>query len=183
MRKGVDILFWVFRRAFIFSRILCLRFRGVDIAWTATLERGCLFYLRGGRIKIESGVIIGVGVVLDAQGGSITIGNSSTVNAYCFVGGKGGVQIGEKVMVAPHASIHSSSHNIFDTSMPMREQGDSLGRVIIGNDVWVGTHVAILQGVALGNGSIVGAGSVVSRDVGPYEIHAGMPNYFVSKRL
>jgi acetyltransferase-like isoleucine patch superfamily enzyme len=49
------------------------------------------------------------------------------------------------------------------------------GPVKIGNDVWIGGHSLILSGVTIGDGAVVAAGSVVSRDVRPYAIVAGVP--------
>lgn len=45
----------------------------------------------------------------------------------------------------------------------------------IGNDVWIGTRAIILAGVHIGDGAIIGAGSVVTKDVPPYSIVAGVP--------
>lgn len=53
--------------------------------------------------------------------------------------------------------------------------GTSKGPVIIGNDVWVGGRTTILSGVTIGDGAIIAAGSVVTRDVFPYAIVAGVP--------
>lgn len=47
--------------------------------------------------------------------------------------------------------------------------------VIIGSDVWVGINTTILPGVRIGNGAVIGAGAVVTRDVPPYAIVAGIP--------
>jgi acetyltransferase-like isoleucine patch superfamily enzyme len=49
------------------------------------------------------------------------------------------------------------------------------GPVTIGSDVWIGAHSLILSGVTIGDGAVVAAGSVVSRDVRPYAIAAGIP--------
>ena len=57
------------------------------------------------------------------------------------------------------------------------------GDVIIGNDVWIGFNAVILSGVTIGHGAVIGAGSVVSRNIEPYEIHAGNPARFVRKRF
>lgn len=47
--------------------------------------------------------------------------------------------------------------------------------IIVGHDVWIGFRSTIMSGVTLGNGSIVAAGSVVTKDVPPYAIVAGVP--------
>lgn len=51
----------------------------------------------------------------------------------------------------------------------------NLKRTIIGNDVWVGSNTLILKGVKIGDGAIVAGGSVVTRDVPPYAVVAGVP--------
>jgi len=48
-------------------------------------------------------------------------------------------------------------------------------KVIIKNDVWIGTNVIIMPGITIGNGAIIGAGAVVTKDVEDYEIVAGVP--------
>lgn len=47
--------------------------------------------------------------------------------------------------------------------------------VVIGNDVWIGADVKIMEGVTIGDGAVVGAGALVTKDVEPYEIVAGVP--------
>ena len=47
--------------------------------------------------------------------------------------------------------------------------------VTIGNDVWIGHGAVVMPGVAIGNGAVIGANAVVTRDVGAYEIVAGVP--------
>jgi phosphonate metabolism protein (transferase hexapeptide repeat family) len=55
-----------------------------------------------------------------------------------------------------------------------REQRQSK-RVTIGHDVWIGHGVIILPGISVGHGSVVAAGAVVTKDVAPYAIVAGVP--------
>lgn len=45
----------------------------------------------------------------------------------------------------------------------------------VGNDVWIGCNVTVIGGVKIGNGAVIGAGAVVTRNVPPYEIWAGVP--------
>lgn len=57
------------------------------------------------------------------------------------------------------------------------------GDVIIGNDVWIGSHATILSGIKIGDGAVIGAFSVVTNDVDPYSIVAGNPAKLVRKRF
>jgi galactoside O-acetyltransferase len=54
--------------------------------------------------------------------------------------------------------------------------------VRIEDDVWIGAHSVIFPGVVLGRGSVVGAGSIVTRDVEPFSIVAGVPAKVLRKR-
>ena len=54
---------------------------------------------------------------------------------------------------------------------------------IIGNDVWIGGNVVLLEGIRIGDGAIVGAGSVVTKDLPPYSISAGVPAKVIRYRF
>ncbi len=55
--------------------------------------------------------------------------------------------------------------------------------VEIGNDVWIGSNVIILNGINIGDGAIIGAGSVVTRNIEPYSINVGVPAKPIKKRF
>lgn len=55
--------------------------------------------------------------------------------------------------------------------------------VKIGNDVWIGANVVILDGITVGNGAIIGANSVVTKDVLPFSIVGGVPAKEIKKRF
>lgn len=56
-----------------------------------------------------------------------------------------------------------------------RTQLPNSKRTVIGNDVWIGNRVIVKQGVKIGHGVVIGAGSVVTKDIPPYAIVAGVP--------
>lgn len=56
-------------------------------------------------------------------------------------------------------------------------------KVRIGNDVWIGHGAVIMPGITIGDGAVVGANAVVTRDVGPYQIVAGVPARLVRPRF
>jgi acetyltransferase-like isoleucine patch superfamily enzyme len=57
------------------------------------------------------------------------------------------------------------------------------GRTIIGDDVWIGARAIVLRGVSVGVGAVIGAGAVVTKDVAPYAIVAGVPARVVRHRF
>lgn len=57
------------------------------------------------------------------------------------------------------------------------------GKIIVGDDVWIGSHAMILSGVHIGNGAIIGAGSIVTKDVPSYAIVVGNPAHVVKYRF
>jgi len=88
----------------------------------------------------------------------------------------GTTRIGEKCQISQGVSIIGSNHS-FIPGIPIIDQPsrtDKLG-LTIEDDVWIGANSTILPGVTIGEGSIVAAGSVVTRDVPPNVIVAGVP--------
>lgn len=65
----------------------------------------------------------------------------------------------------------------------IRSAWDNKGDITIGNDVWIGYEAVILSGVTIGDGAIVGARAVVTKDVPPYTIVAGVPARPIRKRF
>jgi len=63
----------------------------------------------------------------------------------------------------------------WDEAMRPREAWDNRGPIVVGSDVWIGFEALVLQGVTIGDGAIVASRAVVTRDVAPYEIVAGVP--------
>lgn len=121
-------------------------------------------------------------VLLAANKGHVSIGERSWFGPFCLVYGNGGVDIGSNVLVAAHTSINTVSHNSRRCDIPINDQGLSLDPVVIEDDVWLGLHVVVLQGVRIGRGSIVGAGSVVTKDIPPWSIALGTPARVVRRR-
>jgi acetyltransferase-like isoleucine patch superfamily enzyme len=133
-------------------------------------------------IVLAPGVEINRGVVLHAPvEGEIAIGRNSQINPYTVI--YGAVRIGADVMIAPHVMMAGGGHGFTRTDVAMRVQASvSKGGIVIEDDVWVGANAVILDGVTIGSGAIVAAGAVVTRDVAPYAIVAGVPARKVGNR-
>lgn len=126
-----------------------------------------LFDKCGCNINIEKGCDFG-------RGNGIIIGNNSGIGIRCQI--RGPLEIGNDVMMGPDVIILTHTHNCDRTDIPMNIQGSPQPKkVIIGNDVWIGTRVIIMPGIKIGNGVIIGAGAVVTKDVPDYAIVGGIP--------
>ena len=110
------------------------------------------------------------------------------IGKHCYIGNKcnlgPGVTVGNYVMFATEASIVGADHNTDRVGVPIVHSGrPQLPATMIGNDVWIGHRAIIMAGVTIGDGAIVGAGSVVTKDVLPCEIVAGVPAKHVKNRF
>jgi acetyltransferase-like isoleucine patch superfamily enzyme len=101
-----------------------------------------------------------------------TFGRNVFVNQGCTFMDKGGIRIGDGVMIAPKVSLITGGH-----PLPLADRREylSFAPIVIEDDVWIGTSAVILQGVTIGAGAVVAAGAVVSRDVPAHTLVAGVP--------
>lgn len=119
----------------------------------------------GKNVNIESNATFSSKVTLEDYSG---IGINAKIYGTCH--------IGRYVMMGTDVTIITRNHRFDRTDIPMMEQGFGEERpVYIGNDVWIGDRVLILPGVHIGDGSIIAAGAVVTKNVPPYSIVAGVP--------
>jgi len=86
------------------------------------------------------------------------------------------LRIGAQVQLAPQCALSPYEHGVDDLTQPIRLQPiQSRGDIIVEDDVWLGVGVKVLDGVTIGRGAVIGAGAVVTRDVPPLAIAAGVP--------
>lgn len=112
---------------------------------------------------------------------NIALGRRVLINSNSYLYGKGGIDIGDGVLISPNCVIVAGDHD-FSSTLPILEQPSSGGRIVIGADCWIAANVVITGGVTIGKGSIIGAGAVVTRDTEPYSINAGVPARKIGER-
>jgi acetyltransferase-like isoleucine patch superfamily enzyme len=115
-------------------------------------------------------------------GYGMMMGNRSSIGAFSYLGCSGRITIGNDVMIGPRITMIAENHNFVDLSRPMNQQGVNNKGITIGNDVWIGASATILDGVTIGDHVIVAAGAVVTKDVPPYAIVAGVPARQIKNR-
>jgi acetyltransferase-like isoleucine patch superfamily enzyme len=116
-------------------------------------------------------------VELGGGAGSLDIGANSYLQAGCTLNPfQSSIRIGQNCMIATHCTFMPYQHSYGDITRPMREQPlTSRGEIVLEDDVWLGAQVCVLDGVTIGRGAIIGAGAVVTKDIPPYAIAAGVP--------
>lgn len=107
----------------------------------------------------------------------LEIGDRVIFNHNCHVGVINKVVIGNDVLIGSRVLITDHSHGKLEESTVPFVQRPLLskGPVVIKDNVWIGENTSILSGVTIGEGSIIAANAVVTHDVPPYSIAAGVP--------
>ena len=173
---------FVKRLRFFCKKILCKNLRGGN---RVGIDSHVKFIFSGkneGIITIDEYSSISYGSMLITEGGFISIGRNCTINPYCVLYGNGGISIGNNVRIATHCVIVSSNHNFHEICTPICNQGLTTKGITIQDDVWIGAHVTVLDGVNIAMGCVIGAGAVVTKDTKPYGIYVGNPAKLIKFR-
>ncbi|WP_099293693.1 DapH/DapD/GlmU-related protein [Butyricimonas sp. Marseille-P3923] len=137
----------------------------------------------GDCVSIHKNSTIDCTGVLQELGEGIVIGNNVGISQNAYIQVRGKVEIGSYVIMGPYVSIFSENHNSEDCNKFICQQGCTRVGVKIGDGVWIGSRVTILDGVTIGANSIIAAGAVVNRDVPPYSIVGGVPAQVLKMRI
>lgn len=174
----------------VFGKDICFRHPGrIEIGECTVVDDGCVLDARSGKaigISIGSNAFLARDTIIACKGGTVRIGDQVGIGArttvHCYTGNH--VHIGNKVLIGPYCYIVGAGLYKMDrTDVPIADQGPDLrGGVTIGDNAWLGARSTILDGVTIGNDAVVGAGAVVTRDVTPFTVVAGIPARVVRNR-
>jgi len=96
--------------------------------------------------------------------------------------GHGGLRIGNCVKIATQCVFIPADHCFSDPKQQIMDQGLTCKGIDIGNDVWFGAGVKVLDAVRIADGCVIGAGSVVSRSLDQAGVYVGAPARLIRKR-
>lgn len=159
--------------------------------------------IRFKKVKIEKGCCVDKNSTIDNHVRIFenTIINNSKISSFTYIGRNCLIQfvtIGKFCSIANDVLIGLGAHplNLFSTSPLFYRSKNVLNYklietdidfqdykpIIIGNDVWIGTRVIIVGGITIGNGAVIAANAVVTKDVPPFAVVAGIPAKVIKYR-
>jgi acetyltransferase-like isoleucine patch superfamily enzyme len=169
---GRNLTLWHARKMWIGDRV--------------AIDEGCQLDARGcaaGEFRIGDGALISRGCVISGKDGPLSIGPRASIGAGCVMYASTRLEIGADTMLAAQCYVGGGRYAVFGrTDVPIAEQPEPRRGVVIEDDCWLGAGVVVVDGVRIGRGSVVGAGAVVTRDVAPYSVIAGVPAKPIASR-
>jgi maltose O-acetyltransferase len=103
----------------------------------------------------------------------VRIGRNTRIGRNCTIDARSPLNVGDNVAISPEVMILARTHHVNDPEFAEAEPAPCA--VTIEDHVWIGTRAMVMPGVTVGRGAVVGAASVVTKDVPPLTIVAGVP--------
>lgn len=115
-------------------------------------------------------------------GSHIRIGQNVGIGEYAYLGGAGGLEIGDDCIIGQYFSCHPENHVFEEPDKPIRLQGVQRKGIRIGKDCWIGAKVTVLDGVEIGDHCVIAAGAVVTKSMPAYSVIGGVPAKVIKER-
>ncbi|MDE6273349.1 MAG: acyltransferase [Muribaculaceae bacterium] len=124
------------------------------------------------RVNIAKGAVIYYGTEIRNHS-KLSIGRNTIIGDKAILDARNGIEIGDNVNFSTGVQIWTQQHAHRDPWFRCLSSPEY--RVRIGDRAWIGPRVTILHSVSIGEGAVIAAGSVVTKDVAPFSIFAGIP--------
>jgi len=126
-------------------------------------------------IAIGNRVFVGRNTILSCKNGDIVIGDHANIGFNCEIFSASRVTVGKSILMAAYTYLVGGDHLYDRIDIPVLDQGRTARGIDVGDGVWLGTHVVVTDGSAIGRDAIIGAGAVVVGTVPDYAIATGIP--------
>lgn len=136
----------------------------------------------GNNVSIGGHSSLIVSTTLNDLGKEIRIGDNVGIGEFAYMGGAGGLKIGDNCIIGQYFSCHPENHNFQETVVEIRKQGTTRKGIEIGENCWIGSKVTVLDGVTVGPGSVIAAGAVLTKSFPANSIIAGVPAKLIKTR-
>lgn len=174
-------------RAASIPRRFALAARGVELSHSVLVESGVRATGRVSAISVGPQTVIErrsrltVSAAAAASGAHLRIGARVLIGEGSYLTAHKSLDVGDDVLIAAGCYVTEANHGL-DRRWMIRNQPSRAESVSIGPGAWLGAHVVVLPGVNIGEGAVIGAGSVVTGDVPPFAIFAGVPARRIGER-
>ncbi|MFW6124210.1 MAG: acyltransferase [Acidobacteriota bacterium] len=136
---------------------------GIKIGDHTLISRNAVLNSKGGQIEIGSRTNIGMMSTIFSRDCRVKVGNDVLISAYCYLMGGG-------------------NHSIDRTDIPISHQGAECKGIEIGDNVWLGAGVRVMDGCSIGRDSVIGTNSFVNQNIPDFAIAAGSPARVIKMR-
>lgn len=136
----------------------------------------------GGSVRIGANCAIHEFACLYGGGGAIALGDHVAIHPFAILYGDGNLNVGDNVQISAHVVIVSDNLRYRDAGNLIARQGRDRDGIVIEDDVWIGAHACVLDGVRIARGCVIGAGAVVTKSTAPYGVYVGAPAREIAKR-
>lgn len=113
----------------------------------------------------------------------LTLGDNVSIHPMCYIDAYGEIDIGSDVSIAHGVTILSATHTFGNMDVPIKDQPVEKKKTTVENNVWIGAKATILCGNTVHSGAVVAAGAVVTHDVAPNTVVAGVPARMIKERV
>lgn len=157
----------------------------ISIGDNVVIDDGCCLDAKGTTnrgISIGNGVFVGRNTILSCKNGDIVLDDEANLGFNVEVFSAARVRIGKRVLVAAYTYLVGGDHLYDRVDVPVLHQGRTARGIEVDDNVWLGAHVVVADGAVIGRDAIVGAGAVVTGEIPPFHIAAGVPARLVRDR-
>ena len=172
----------------VFGRNITLRHpRKIVLGANCVIDDNVVLDAKGEKndgLRLGDNVYIGRNTVLSCKEGSIVVGEYTNISANCSLLSETEINLGRYCFLAGYCYlVAGGNHSFDDLSRPIMFQPSvSKGGIRVGDDVWLGAGVIVLDGAAIGQGTVVGAGAVVTGSLPEYAVAVGSPARVIRDR-
>lgn len=153
-----------------------------ELAGWGDVSFGAEVYVAGSAGVFCSRLVLGDRVYIGGNAyvtGDLEAGADSTINPFAVVRGR--VTLGAAVRIGAYSSLLAFNHG-FAPDQPVFKQPHTSKGIVVGDDVWIGSNVTVLDGVRVGAHAVIGAGAVVTKDIPDWGVAVGNPARVVRDR-
>lgn len=172
----------------VFGRNLTLRHpHKISIGDNTVIDDNVLLDAKGDAnagLRIGANAYVGRNTILTCKEGSIAVGEFTNISANCSLLSETEIILGRYCFLAGNCYLVAGGNHSFDdvTKPIMFQPSVSKGGIRVGDDVWLGAGVIVLDGVTIGQGTVVGAGAVVNGPLPGFAVAVGSPAKVIRDR-